>query len=121
MFCTKCGEKVDNNSSFCTKCGNKLENYNQGSIIFARESQFYGVLVPITIYLDGEKVASVSAGSEVKVPTTIGKHRLAFDLWSGNGQYDLEISETNPNIKVTFKLGVGAITSKPKIVKIENV
>ena len=45
MFCTKCGEKVDSSSSFCTKCGNKLENYNQGSIIFKRESQFYGVLV----------------------------------------------------------------------------
>lgn len=122
MYCTKCGAEVDNNSSFCTKCGNKLENYNrEGSIIFARENQFYGVLIPIDIFLDGEKVASVSAGKEVKVSATIGKHRIAFNLWSGNGQYDIETTELNPNIKVTFKLGVGAITSKPKIVKIENV
>jgi len=120
MYCTKCGEKVENSASFCTKCGNKLENY-QGSIIFARESQFYGVLIPIDIYLDGEKVASVGAGNEVKVATTIGNHRLAFYLWSGNGQYDIEVTEANPNIKVTFKLAIGAITSKPKIIKIENV
>ena len=120
MYCTECGQKVENNASFCTKCGNKLENY-QASIIFARENQFYGVLIPITVYLDGKKVASVGAGKEEKIPTTIGKHRLAFDLWSGNGQYDIEVTEANPNIKVTFKLGIGAMTSKPKIVKIENV
>ena len=121
MYCNKCGSEIDINANFCNKCGNKLKNYNTASIIFERENQFYGVIVPIKVYLDGQLVASVNAGKSVKVQTTVGKHRIAFNLWSGNGQYDIEVNKENPNIKVTFKLGVGAITSKPKIVSITNV
>lgn len=127
MFCTKCGSEVEDNAMFCTKCGNKIENKEvnianeSGSIIFAREKQFYGVLIPIKVYLDGIEVASVSAGKEVKVSADIGKHRIAFNLWSGNGQYDVEVSSEHPNIKVNFKLSMGVVTSKPKITSIENI
>ena len=127
MFCTKCGNEIKNNSNFCTKCGNKLNNNveaitnQEGSIIFAREKQFYGVLVPIKVYLDGKEVASLKAGNEAKITVFIGKHRIAFNLWSGNGQYDVEVSNEHPNIKVNFKLGIGAITSEPRITSIENM
>lgn len=120
MYCNKCGEEIEQNTSFCTKCGNKLENYTKtGSITLARQSQFYGVVIPISVFIDGKKVASVNAGGQVTVPVEIGKHRLAFNLWSGNGQYDIEVKEEKPNITVTFKLGVGLVTSKPKIISIE--
>lgn len=127
MFCTKCGSEVEDSAMFCTRCGNKIENKDvsivneSASITFAREKQFYGVIVPIKVYLDGIKVASVSAGKEEKVPVSIGKHRIAFNLWSGNGQYDVEVSSEHPNIKVNFKLSMGVVTSKPKITSIENI
>lgn len=28
MFCTKCGNKVDDNDLFCSKCGNKIKSVN---------------------------------------------------------------------------------------------
>lgn len=119
MYCTKCGAEIDKNSSFCIKCGNKLEKDNKmGSITLVREKQFYGVLIPIKVFIDGKEVATLGVGKEVEVPIEKGKHRLAFNLWSGNGQYDIEVKEEKPNIKVTFKLGMGLITSKPKIVSI---
>ena len=127
MFCTKCGSEVEDSAMFCTKCGNKIENKDvsivneSASITFAREKQFYGVIVPIKVYLDGIEVASISAGKEEKVPVSIGKHRIAFNLWSGNGQYDVEVSSEHPNIKVNFKLSMGVVTSKPKITSIENI
>ena len=127
MFCTKCGSEVEDSAMFCTKCGNKIENKDvsivneSASITFAREKQFYGVIVPIKVYLDGIKVASVSAGKEEKVPVSIGKHRIAFNLWSGNGQYDVEVSSEHPNIKVNFKLSMDVVTSKPEITSIENI
>lgn len=127
MFCTKCGSEIEDNAMFCTKCGNEIENKDvsivneRASITFAREKQFYGVIVPIKVYLDGIEVASVSAGKEEKVPVSIGKHRIAFNLWSGNGQYDVEVSREYPNIKVNFKLSMGIVTSKPKITSIENI
>ena len=113
MFCTKCGNEIQNNSNFCIGCGNKLNNNvevvanQQGSITFAREKQFYGVLVPIKVYLDGKEVASLKAGNESKVPVSIGKHRIAFNLWSGNGQEEIDVRSEHPNIKVNFKLYMG--------------
>lgn len=123
MYCNKCGAEIDTDAKFCGKCGNKLENYsnNDGSITFFRENQFYGVVIPIKVFLDGNLVATINAGNEAKIPVTIGKHTIAFNLWSGNGMYDVEVTKEHPNIKVTFKLGVGVVTSKPKIVSITNI
>ncbi len=126
MYCTKCGFKLESNSKFCTKCGNKIEydnsdlNVKEGTITFARESSFYGVLVPIRVYVDGKEVASVKSGNQAKVPVSIGKHKIAFDLWSGNNFYDIELNDKYPNVKVNFKLCMGALASEPKIISIEK-
>ena len=120
MFCNYCGEKILDNSKFCNKCGKQIENSN-GSITFVREGHYYGVLVPVKVYMDGILVASVANASEATVPASIGKHKIMFDVWSGNGANDIEILPSNPNIKITFKLGAGAFTSKPQITKIENI
>ena len=53
----------------------------EGKISFARK-KFYGFLIPINIYLDGKEVGSVTNGEKIEVKTEIGKHRIAFDLWS---------------------------------------
>ena len=44
-----------------------------------------------------------------------------FDLWSGNGAEEIEITKEHPNVKVTFKLKMGVVTTKPQIIKIENI
>ena len=94
MFCNKCGKEVEETSKFCTNCGNSLEGYlTKGTITFERQNQFYGVLVPIKIFIDGKLITSVAAGKSEKVRMPFGKHRIAFDIWSGNGQYDIEITE----------------------------
>lgn len=122
MFCSKCGKEEKENVKFCTNCGNKLiKDENDGSILFERKKQFYGVLVPVKIFLDGKLVGSVKAGEKISVPVTVGDHKLAFNLWSGNGQYDIKVSKENSNIKVLFKLSMGLVTSKPKIISIENI
>lgn len=122
MYCKNCGEELKENNKFCSKCGNKIKlDENDSYIVFERKKQFYGVLVPIDIYLDGQKVASLKSNESAKVLTTIGNHRLAFNLWSGNGQYDINITKENKNVKVIFKLSMGLITSKPKIISIESI
>lgn len=120
MFCNKCGKELADDTKFCTNCGFEIKS-DIGTIVFAREKQFYGSLVPIKVFMDGVLVASLSSGKEESVPAKIGNHKIAFDLWSGNGQYDVNVPENNPNIKVTFKLASGIVTSKPKIVSITNL
>lgn len=122
MFCSKCGVNVEKEVKFCPECGAKLvKEDSDATIVFQRKKQFYGVLVPIKIYLDGKLVGSVKSNESITVETTVGNHRLAFNLWSGNGQYDVNLTKENPNIRINLKLSMGLVTSKPKIINTENI
>lgn len=122
MFCNKCGAEVDTNAKFCNKCGEKLEGYvTEGSITFRREGQYYGCLVGTNVFLDGLLVTSLGAGNEATIKTTIGKHRVDFNVMGGNGGQEIEITPEHPKIKIIFKLGAGMITAKPKIISILNL
>lgn len=127
MFCTKCGNKLECDAKFCVKCGNKMDNDTEittnqmGSITFVREHNFYGIIVPVKIFIDGKEVVSLAAGGTSKVSLSIGKHNIAFDVWSGNGENEIELTKEHPNIKVNFKLKMGAFSSKPTITSIENI
>ena len=122
MFCNKCGAEIDSNANFCNKCGTRLEGYiKTGSITFRREGQYYGCLVPVKVFLDNNVVTFLGVGEEFKVNTTVGKHRVDFNVMGGNGGGDVEVTPEHPNIKVIFKLGMGAITSKPKIISVINL
>ena len=121
MFCNKCGSEIKEDNKFCTNCGNKvIKDENDCYILFERMKQFYGCLVPINIYLDGNRVGSVKSNKSIKIDTSSGNHKLSFNLWSGNGMYDINISK-GENVKVTFKLSMGLVTSEPEIISIEKV
>lgn len=119
MYCSNCGEKLEGSVKFCSNCGNTINT--DGTITFERKNQFYGVLVPIKVFLDGNLVATLNANSNKVVPVSFGTHKIAFNLWSGNNQYDITVTKDEPNIKVLFKLSVGLVTSKPKILSIESI
>ncbi len=122
MFCNKCGAEIDVTAKFCNKCGATLEGYiKPASIIFRREGQYYGCLVPVKVFLDNNLVTSLGAGDEATITTTVGKHRIDFNVMGGNGGQEVEVTDAHPNIKVIFKLGMGAITAKPKIISILNL
>lgn len=122
MFCNKCGAEVDTSAKFCNKCGAELTGYTQpATITFRREGQYYGCLVNTNVFLDGNLVTSLGAGNEHTVNTTVGKHRVDFNVMGGNGGQEIEIKPEHPNIKVIFKLSMGAITAKPKIISILNM
>ena len=121
MYCNNCGKEIKDDATFCNNCGNKVvQEENDSYIIFERKKQFYGVLVPINIYLDGKQVASLKSNETEKVLTSVGNHRIAFNLWSGNGMYDINIAK-GENVKVIFKLSMGLVTSEPEIISIEKI
>ena len=121
MFCNKCGSEIKEDNKFCTNCGNKvIKDENDCYILFERMKQFYGCLVPINIYLDGNRVGSVKSNKSIKIDTTYGNHKLSFNLWSGNGMYNINIAK-GENVKVTFKLSMGLVTSEPEIISIEKI
>ena len=122
MFCTKCGKETKDDLKFCSNCGNQVKfDENDGLIIFERKSQFFGCLVPIKVFLDGREVASLSSGKSAEIPVTIGEHKISFNLWSGNNQYDVNLTKEDKKVKVLFKLSMGLVTNKPEIISIESI
>lgn len=122
MFCNKCGEKLSDDAQFCTKCGYKVNNnHEMGTIVFKRLGQFYGSIAQIKIFLDGQMIASLGTNQEVKVNAPIGMHQVEFGYWCGSGQNTIYLTKENPNIRINIKLGVGLVTSDPKIVSVENI
>ena len=50
MFCNQCGNQVQDDAIFCNKCGFRVkEEVKMGSIIFRREGQYYGCLIPVKV------------------------------------------------------------------------
>ena len=72
MLCNKCGSEIKEDNKFCTNCGNKvIKDENDCYILFERMKQFYGCLVPINIYLDGNRVGSVKSNKSIKIEEPI--------------------------------------------------
>lgn len=54
MYCTNCGNKINNNDKYCTKCGNKLDSENvQFNVNNNIEKKSYS----------GKKIASIVLGA----------------------------------------------------------
>lgn len=122
MYCDKCGNSNDSNAKNCTNCGKEIGiPDNVGSITFFRSKRFYGSMIKIKVFIDGKQVCSLGNGQEIKVPVSIGTHKVMFDLWSGNAGDEIHITKENPNVKATVKLKIGAVTSKPEIVDLQNI
>lgn len=123
MFCNKCGEEVGVGAKFCNKCGATVEESTTGtaSIVFRREGGLAAALVPVKVFLDNNLVGSLGVGEEMTVNSAVGKHRVDFNIMGGNGGGDIEIVSEHPNIKVLFKVSMGMITAKPKIISIQNL
>lgn len=123
MFCNKCGAEVDAGAKFCNKCGATIEGgaTNTASIVFRREGGLAAALVPVKVFLDNNLVGSLGVGEEMTVTSAVGKHRVDFNVMGGNGGGDVEIVSEHPNVKVIFKVSMGMITAKPKIVSIQNL
>lgn len=123
MFCNKCGAEVDNTAKFCNECGATIEGAPAGtaSIVFRRDGSLAASLVPTKVFLDNNLVGSLGVGEEMTITTTVGKHRVDFNVMGGNGGGEVEITSEHQNIKVVFKVAMGMITAKPKIISIQNL
>jgi len=128
VFCTNCGKEVGNGSNFCTGCGKPTvhnsnllsENFRMGRITFNRIGRFVGALVPINVYVDGNKVCSLDNDDSFTVDISFGIHRVTIENWGGVMEHSITVSEDYPNVYADIKLKMGLWTSKPQIVNIRN-
>ena len=121
MFCTKCGNKLSDDSKFCNSCGNNVKPViKMGKITFKRIGRYVGCLVGISIYVDGKFMGSVQNNGELTVNVPVGKHKVVFSIWSGTNDEEIEVTADKPNVYADIKLKMGALVNRTEIVNIRR-
>lgn len=95
MFCSQCGEKLQDNALFCHKCGAKIggmsESTGKVKLILDRASQVYLLNPPIKAVVNGTTYVSIENGHTetielepghcvVELSGSFRKAKLEFDL-----------------------------------------
>lgn len=95
MFCSQCGEKLQDNALFCHKCGAKIGSASEPSgkvkLILDRASQVYLVNPPVKAVINSSTYVSIENGHTETVELDPGpcvielsgsfrKAKLEFDL-----------------------------------------
>ena len=103
MFCTKCGNKLSDDSKFCTSCGNNVKPViKMGKITFKRIGRY------------------VENNGELTVNVPVGKHKVVFSIWSGTNDEEIEVTADKPNVYADIKLKMGALVNRTEIVNIRR-
>ncbi len=122
MFCTNCGNKMKKDDSFCTECGTKVNQNTEVKnvkIRVIREKKAMGFAIPFPVYIDGEKVGTLSNGAMVEVDTTLGHHLVEFVCADGNIKQDVDINKNHECVEIKFRACMGLVAASVKITSVE--
>ena len=122
MFCTNCGSKIDKSASFCTECGTKINQNTEVKTVkirVIREKRAMGFAIPFPVYIDGEKVGTLTNGAMVEVDSTLGHHNIEFVCADGNVKQEVDITKNHECVEIKFKTCMGLLAASVKITSIE--
>ena len=122
MFCENCGNKIGKNDSFCTECGTKVNkeiSTKTVKIKVIREKRTMGFAIPFPVYIDGEKVATLSNGASVEVDSTLGHHLVELVCADGNVKQEIDLTKEHESVEIKFRTCMGLIAASAKITSVE--
>ena len=122
MFCTNCGNEMQNGSNFCGSCGKlvNVENNKMGTITFHRIGRIYRCILPMTVYIDGKYAGRLNNNDTFTANVEIGTHKVLIELsLNGITIEQITVTEDKPNVFVDLKLE-GAFIARPEIVNIRS-
>ena len=103
MFCTNCGNELEEGSNFCSFCGNKLAGAAEIRTVGAAQVEVYrvsrwaGKLCSLRIFIDNMEVGRVEDGNKQLFSLQSGYHEIFVQLnWSPTIQSD------------TFRFNIGS-------------
>ena len=117
MFCSKCGNRLNENN-ICMNCGNNaniLNNSNCVNVVFIRKKSIYGCAVAIKILVDGILIGKVKNNSSLSIMLPIGIHNVKFDVWSGCTDYNITIPQGCRTVYLEFGIKMGLLTNELEI------
>lgn len=125
MYCTNCGTKIKEDAMFCTECGTKVGNVEKkkssGKMVtvkVTREKRTFGWAIPFPLYIDGEKIGTLTNGMSLEKEVTQDKHLVEFVCADGNVKQEIDLTN-EPGVEITIRARMGFIAASVFITKIE--
>lgn len=133
MFCTNCGKEIPESSQFCEYCGkttqnsnaeNTMQNKPQSSkllqVTIQRRKKYTGCAVPMSVYIDNQKVAKLKNGESIQIEVPTGKHQVIVEFWNGVSKNEVNFSEEYSKMYLEIGIKMGFFTSKAIITQIKG-
>ena len=87
MFCTNCGKEIPDSSQFCEYCGKSTQSKPQSTkniqVTIQRRKRFTGCAIPMSVFIDNQKVAKLKNGESTQIEVPAGKHQVIVEFWNG--------------------------------------
>lgn len=119
MFCClKCGKELKVGEKFCESCGEKTQYADMkfGQITFKRDNNYFGCVIPFKIFVDGERVGTISSGATSTFNYPVGEHEVAINSSNDKKRRTINVSEGKEVIiNVTTNMWAFSFTAKGKI------
>ncbi len=124
MYCPKCGNPNTEESEFCAYCGESMNASNSKGgtvkVVFVRQKNFVGSLVPMYIHLDKNKVATLKNGESYEMEIPCGVHSVIVDMWSATSETQINFTSNYGKIEIMVGIQMGMVTNKANILYIRD-
>ena len=96
MFCTKCGNQINEQVKFCPKCGQAVDTGSGGSHNFTltinRANQWFAINPAVKIVIDNSTEYKIDNGATLNIPVSAGPHNIAFSCSMRNKIVNINVA-----------------------------
>ena len=99
MFCSNCGNQLDEGAKFCSKCGKPVgaqgaTTVGNGVITFVREKSFAGALSTLAVKIDDGAPIMLSNGQSKQANISDGTHTITASYLHQKSVFEIEYPQT---------------------------
>lgn len=121
MFCSKCGNPVDERAKFCANCGNALQACppspvntappHQFWLTVIRADQWFAINPAISITIDGKQEYQIENAATLNIPISAGSHTVYFSCGLRSKLVEVNITQ-NQVLNLKWSRATGSLVVK---------
>ena len=102
MFCSKCGNQINEGARFCSQCGHAIAQPSDSisasgdksyTLTITREKQLFAVNPAVKVMIDGRDKYQIANGSFVRIPISGGPHTVACSCGLRNKVLNIDVAD----------------------------
>lgn len=88
---------------------------NNHIIKVTRLKKVFGFAIPFELYIDDEKIGSLSNGKSFDKEVSEGVHKVVIKSVENNFEQEVSLDDEHKNVEITLTAKMGLIAARPNI------